>query len=74
MCLLHVPPPCVRVHISLSPQVQEGQNQQMVISENLGAVLNDDGSVKSNANLSLGTHVFTFDYVYDQVLLTYLLT
>jgi hypothetical protein len=40
----------------------------MVISENLAAVLNDDdGSVRSNANLSFGAHVFTFDYVYDQV-------
>ena len=45
--------------------VQTGQDQRITISENLAAVLNDDGTVRANGT-PYATHVFTFDHVYDQ--------
>lgn len=45
--------------------VQRGQDQRITISENLAAVLNDDGTVRANGT-PYATHVFTFDHVYDQ--------
>lgn len=43
--------------------MRPGQAQQITVSEDLAAALDDDGDVRPAAP----AHTFTFDYVYDQV-------
>jgi hypothetical protein len=41
------------------------REQCITVSENLEAVLGDDGSIVANSG-TYNTHSFVFDYVYDQ--------
>lgn len=50
------------VYLYSSTSIQD--EQVITMSENLKAVLDDDGSVTTTGPYA--THVFTFDHVYDQ--------